>query len=353
MTSPSRQDVSSEQPENDPSSKAGRKPRVFSGVQPTGDLHIGTYVGALKQWVERQKERDNIFCVVDLHALTVPEGIDPVELRNAARQVAALYFACGIDPDENIVFIQSQLHEHAELTWILNCITPLGWLQRMTQFKSKAQRAESIGTGLLDYPVLQAADILLYDTDIVPVGEDQRQHVELTRDIAVRFNNLFEEVLVLPKVVVPEVGARIMGFDEPEVKMSKSIAVERRGHAINLLDDERTIKKTIMSAVTDSERELRFDRASPGVRNLLTLYQVLTGNGRAEIEAEFEGQGYGVLKKALLAVVLDTLAPIQARHREIMDDPDGLDTILRKNADRARETAANTLERVKNAVGLG
>jgi tryptophanyl-tRNA synthetase len=336
MTSPSHQKAPREQETHDVHVGAGRKARVFSGVQPTGDLHIGTYVGALKQWVEKQSERDNIFCVVDLHALTVPEGIDPVRLRNAGRQVAALYFACGIDPDENIVFIQSQLHEHAELTWILNCITPLGWLQRMTQFKSKAERADSIGTGLLDYPVLQAADILLYDTDIVPVGEDQRQHVELTRDIAIRFNNLFGEVFVLPKVVVPEVGARIMGFDEPEVKMSKSIAAERRGHAINLLDDEKTVKKTIMSAVTDSEREVRFEYASPGVR-----------------KAEFEGHGYGVVKKTLLAAVLDTLAPIQARHREIMDDPDALDVILHKNAERARETAARTLERVKSAVGLG
>jgi tryptophanyl-tRNA synthetase len=313
MTSPSHQKAPREQETHDVHVGAGRKARVFSGVQPTGDLHIGTYVGALKQWVEKQSERDNIFCVVDLHALTVPEGIDPVRLRNAGRQVAALYFACGIDPDENIVFIQSQLHEHAELTWILNCITPLGWLQRMTQFKSKAERADSIGTGLLDYPVLQAADILLYDTDIVPVGEDQRQHVELTRDIAIRFNNLFGD----------------------------------------LLDDEKTVKKTIMSAVTDSEREVRFEYASPGVRNLLTLYQVLTGKSRVEIEAEFEGHGYGVVKKTLLAAVLDTLAPIQARHREIMDDPDALDVILHKNAERARETAARTLERVKSAVGLG
>lgn len=334
-------------------SSSNPRPRVFSGVQPTGELHLGTYLGAIRQWVAKQHERDNVFCVVDLHALTVPESVDPKLLRASSRQVAALYFACGIDPDDNIVFIQSHLHEHAELTWLLNCVTPLGWLQRMTQFKSKSTGRESVGTGLLDYPVLQAADILLYDTDLVPVGEDQVQHIELTRDIAQRFNNLFGEVFVVPKVVIPEVGARIMGFDEPEVKMSKSLAVDRGGHAVNLLDDEKSIRKTIMSAVTDSGRETRFEHASPGVQNLLTVYQVLTGATMEQVEAEFEGAGYGDLKKAVAEVVLDTLRPIQQRYAEIMADPAELDAILGRGAERARAIAAPTLERAKQAIGVG
>ena len=327
--------------------------RVFSGVQPTGELHIGTFLGALRQWAKHQDLRESFFCVVDLHALTVPEEIDPTTLRKNVRKVAALYFACGIDPEKNTVFVQSHLHEHAELTWLLNCTTPLGWLSRMTQFKIKAQQHESVGTGLLDYPVLQAADILLYDTEQVPVGEDQRQHIELTRDIATRFNNLFGEVFVLPQAVIPEVGARVMGFDEPEVKMSKSLAAKRSGHAINLLDDETKIRKTVMSAVTDSGRETRFDHASPGVLNLLMLYQTLTGCSRREVEAEFEGRGYGYLKKTLLSVILDTLTPIQERYRAIMADRAALEATLEQGAARAREVATETLGRVKRAMGVG
>ena len=194
--------------------------RTFSGVQPTGSLHLGNYLGALKQWVAHQHERENIFCVVDLHALTVPEAIDPVELRKKSRQVAAMYLASGIDPEQSSIFIQSHIREHSELCWVLNCVTPLGWLERMTQFKSKSERRGTVGTGLLDYPVLQAADILLYDTHVVPVGEDQKQHIELTRDIAERFNNLFGETCVVPDVSIPKAGARVMGFDEPTAKMS-------------------------------------------------------------------------------------------------------------------------------------
>ncbi|HKI57104.1 MAG TPA: tryptophan--tRNA ligase [Trueperaceae bacterium] len=329
------------------------RPRVFSGVQPTGDLHLGTYVGALRQWAERQADRDNVFCVVDLHALTIPEAVDRKRLHDHVRRVAALYMAAGIDPESNVIFVQSQVHEHAELTWLLNCVTPLGWLYRMTQFKTKSEGRESVGTGLLDYPVLQAADILLYDTDIVPVGDDQRQHIELTRDIAVRFNNLFGDVFVLPRAVVPAFGARIMGLDDPEVKMSKSIASERSGHAINLLDDDKTVRKAIMSAVTDSGRELRFEHASPGVKNLLTILQTLQGRPMETIEAELEGKGYGDLKKAVVAAVLDTLHPIRERFDAIMADPDGVDAMLRRGAERASETAARTLARVKEAMGVG
>lgn len=329
------------------------RPRVFSGMQPTGNLHLGNYLGALRQWVEKQDERDSIFCIVDLHALTLPESIDPRMLRANSRKVAALYMAAGIDPEKSMLFVQSHLPEHSELTWILNCTTPLGWLQRMTQFKSKGKNRESVGTGLLDYPVLQAADILLYDTEFVPVGEDQVQHVELTRDIAVRFNNLFGEVFVLPRATVPEVGARVMGFDDPQVKMSKSLAGERGGHAVHLLDDEATIRRTVMSAVTDSGRETRFEHASPGVRNLLALYQTLRRVPAEQVEELFAGRGYGDLKKAVFEAIMDTLTPIRSRYQEIMADPDALEDVLERGAERARALAAPTLVRVKNAVGVG
>ncbi len=332
---------------------AEARPRVFSGVQPTGDLHLGTYLGALRQWVEHQQDRDSVFCVVDLHALTIPEEIDPQRLREDVRRVMALYLAVGLDPERNVIFAQSHLHEHAELTWLLNCVTPLGWLYRMTQFKAKSEGRESVGTGLLDYPVLQAADILLYDTNVVPVGDDQRQHIELTRDIAVRFNHLFGEVFVLPEAAVPEVGARIMGLDEPTVKMSKSVARQRAGHAVNLLDDERTVRKAIMSAVTDSGREVRFEHASPGVRNLLTILQTLDGRPMDAIVAEFEGKGYGDLKKAVAGVVLDALRPIRERFDAIMAEPGGVDELLAAGAERARAIAAPTLSRVKEAMGVG
>jgi tryptophanyl-tRNA synthetase len=329
------------------------KVRVFSGMQPTSELHLGNYLGALRQWVKGQDERDSLYCVVDLHALTVPEAIDPAELRAKSRAVAALYFACGLDPDRNVVFVQSHVREHAECSWLLTCVTPLGWLHRMTQFKAKSEGRESIGSGLLTYPVLQAADILLYDTDVVPVGEDQVQHIELTRDIAIRFNHLFGETFVLPKAVVPEMGARIMGLDEPTVKMSKSLAVDRPGHAIGLLDPPAVLKKTIMSAVTDSERETRYAHASPGVRNLLAIYQGLSEEPLEAVEARFEGSGYGALKKAVLELVVESLTPIRERFAELMEHPDELDGILERGAERARALAAPTLERAKAAVGVG
>lgn len=338
---------------HDQVASSDRRPRVFSGVQPSGSLHLGNYLGALRQWAEKQSERDNVFCVVDLHALTVPAEIDANDLRAKSRQVAALYLACGIDPEQSIVFVQSHVREHAELTWLLNCTTPLGWLYRMTQFKAKSEGRDSVSTGLLNYPVLQAADILLYDTDVVPVGEDQVQHIELTRDIAQRFNHLFGDTFVLPKAVIPKIGARIMGFDEPDVKMSKSIARERDRHAVQLLDDEKRIKKTIMSAVTDSGREVRFDQASAGVRNLLGVLHSLSGRPMDAIEAEFDGRGYGDLKKAVLAAVLETVGPIQERYREYASDPTELDAVLERGADRAREIAATTYARASAALGVG
>ncbi|MBA2666586.1 MAG: tryptophan--tRNA ligase [Trueperaceae bacterium] len=333
---------------------ATSRPRVFSGMKPTdGVLHLGNYLGALRGWVAHQDERDSVFCVVDLHALTVPEAVDPSVLRSTTRAIAALYFACGLDPERNVVFVQSHLTEHAECTWILNCVTPLGWLHRMTQFKAQAEARESVGSGLLTYPVLQAADILLYDTEVVPVGEDQVQHVELTRDVAVRFNRLFGDTFVLPRAVIPKAAARVMALDDPTAKMSKSIAAERAGHAIGLLDSPAVLKKSIMSAVTDSGRETRFEQAGPGVRNLLTIYQVLSNEPMAAAEARFEGQGYGALKKGVLELVVETLAPIQARYTELMREPAELDAILARGAEQARAIAAPVLARVKAAVGVG
>jgi tryptophanyl-tRNA synthetase len=331
-----------------------QKTRIFSGVQPSdNDLHIGNYLGAIKNWVAEQGKHGSVYCVVDLHVLTLPEEIDPKILFENSRKIVALYLACGLEAEKNIIFIQSHVREHTELAWILNCVTPLGWLHQMTQFKSKSERTKSIGTGLLDYPVLQAADIILYDTTEVPVGEDQVQHIELTRDIATRFNNLFGETFVLPKAVIPKVGARVMGLDEPEVKMSKSIARSRPSHAVGLLDDEKTLKKVIMSSVTDSERETRFDHASPGVLNLLSIYQALTNESRADIEAKFESKGYGELKKGVLAAMIETLQPIQTHYKEIMDDRVGLESIIKQGADQAREIAVKTMAKVRSAVGVG
>lgn len=329
------------------------KPRVFSGVQPTGTLHLGNYVGALRQWVEQEAERDNLFCIVDLHALTIPEAIDPADLRHRSRSVAALYLAAGIDPDESIVFVQSHVRQHSELAWILNCVTPLGWLYRMTQFKSKSEERESIGAGLLNYPSLMAADILLYDTEVVPVGDDQVQHIELTRDVATRFNHMFGDTFVLPKAVIPKFGARIMGLDDPTVKMSKSIGVERSGHAINLLDNEKTIRKAVMSAVTDSGREFRFEHASPGVKNLLSIEQSLTGVSIEELSERYADGGYGDLKKGVFAAVMEALTPLQERYHAYMDDISSLDAILAAGAERASERAEVVLARVKEHIGVG
>ena len=327
--------------------------RVFSGIQPSGRLHLGNYLGALRQWVEHQHEHDNIFCVVDLHALTIPEAVDPAGLRAKSREVAALYVACGIDPEQCLIFVQSHVRQHSELTWVLNCVTPLGWLERMTQFKSKAAGRESVGTGLLDYPVLQAADILLYDAHLVPVGQDQKQHIELCRDIAIRFNNLFGDTFVVPEVTLPRAGARVMGFDDPESKMSKSVAEERPGHAVGLLDRPKRIKKTLMSAKTDSGCEFRYQDASAGVRNLLSVYSALSGESVEEIGARYQGRGYGYLKKDLLDVVMATLEPIQTRYAELTDDPTYLDELLRRSARRAEVIAETTMSRVRSAVGVG
>lgn len=329
------------------------KPRILSGIQPTGKLHIGNYLGAISQWRTHQAQFDSLFCVVDLHALTIPEAINPATLRAKNREVSALYLACGVDPELSTIFVQSDVHEHAELGWILGCITPLGWLYRMTQFKTKADRRDSVGSGLLTYPVLQAADILLYEADCVPVGEDQKQHIELARDLVQRFNQLFGETLIVPEAMIPEVGARVMGLDDPSTKMSKSVGEQVAGHAIGLLDPPEVIRKAIMRAVTDSGSEVRFDQASPGVLNLLTLLEVLSGESRSVIESRYTGRGYGYLKKDVAEVVIASLAPIQERWQQIMTDTGHLDAVLDTGAERARSIASSVLDRVKEAVGLG
>jgi tryptophanyl-tRNA synthetase len=329
-----------------------RKKVVLSGVQPTGILHLGNYVGALSLWAQQQDDYQNYFMIADMHALTIPENIRAKELKANARSVAALYVASGIDPERNVIFRQSSVSAHPYLAWILTCCTPMGWLERMTQFKVKAEQAESVGTGLFTYPALQAADILLYQADYVPVGEDQRQHVELTRDIAARFNHLFGKCFRLPEGLYRTTGARLMGFDDPTAKMSKSLAETRTGHAVNLLDPPNVVKKTIMSAVTDTENEARFDHASPGVRNLLELYEVLTRQPRADIEAQFHGKGYGVLKAAVVEVVNETLKPVQEKYRQITEEPGYLDGLLARGAERAGEVAERTLRRARELTGL-
>ncbi|MBL7125607.1 MAG: tryptophan--tRNA ligase [Dehalococcoidales bacterium] len=326
------------------------KKRVFSGIQPTGELHIGNYLGAIQHWVKIQHEYDGIFCVVDLHAITVPQ--EPRVLKAKIREVAGLLFATGIDPKVANVFVQSHVHEHSELTWILNCYIPMGWMRRMTQFKEKSQKQkEEVSTALFDYPALMSADILLYNTDEVPVGEDQKQHVELARDVAQRFNSVYGETFTVPKAVIAKAGARIMGLDDPTQKMSKS--EEQPGRAINLLDSPDDIRGKIMRATTDSRREIRFDESRPGINNLLVIYEQFSGQGREDIEARFEGKGYVDLKRELAEVVVEGLHPVQSRYRELTADPRHIDTLLAEGASKVRPTAEKTMALVRDRVGIG
>ena len=329
------------------------KKRVFSGIQPTGNIHLGNYLGAVRNWVREQAEKVNYFCIVDLHSLTVPQ--DPDNLRFQTRSLAALYLACGIDPQVSTIFIQSHVPAHTEGCWLLNCVTPLGWLQRMTQFKDKSAKQESVLTGLLDYPVLMAGDIIFYDADEVPVGEDQKQHVELARDIAQRFNALYNvDFFVVPQPVIPKVGARIMGLDDPAVKMSKSLS-DKRGHAIRLLDEPDEVMYAFKRAVTDSGREIRFsdDPEKAGVKNLLGIYQAITGQDNATVEADFaNARGYGDLKVRVAEVVIETLRPIQARYKSLMDDTAELDRLLAYGAEQARAVSQPKVDEMKRIMGL-
>jgi len=325
--------------------------RIFSGVQPSGALHIGNYLGAIRQWLADQREKENYFCIVDLHAITVPQT--PETLRRKTREVTALYLAAGVDPRWSAIFVQSQVPAHAECCWILNCVTPVGWLERMTQYKIKASQSESVSTGLLDYPVLQAADILLYDTNEVPVGEDQKQHVELARDIAQRFNSIYGDTFVVPEPMIPSSGARIRGLNDPSRKMSKSEA-HLRGHAINLMDDPDEIRLTIQHAVTDSGHEIVFSDApeKAGVNNLLDIYELLTGEKRVDIEAHFAGMGYGSFKKEVAEVVVESLAPIRQRYLQLLSDPTEIDRILNAGAEQALSVAGPKIAEIKRKVGF-
>lgn len=323
--------------------------RVFSGVQPTGNIHLGNYLGALKQFVELQDDHECIYCIVDMHAITVPQ--DPKKLREHILDVAALYLAVGVDPKKSIVFVQSDVPGHAELSWILTCNSYTGELSRMTQFKDKSKNKESAPTGLFSYPVLMAADILLYDTDIVPVGNDQKQHIELCRDIATRINNKYKKTFVVPDGRFLKEGARIMALDDPTKKMSKS--AENVHSRISLLDEPSKIKKSIMKATTDSDGVVKFDMQNkPGISNLLSIYSVLSGMSIPELEAKYEGKGYGDFKKDLVEVVVEALAPIKARYEEIRHS-DELIEILKDGAQRADAIAQQTMKRVKENFGLG
>ncbi|HOK45629.1 MAG TPA: tryptophan--tRNA ligase [Bryobacteraceae bacterium] len=324
------------------------KPRVFSGMQPSGNLHIGNYLGALKNWVRIQSDYEAIFCIVDMHAVTVYQN--PDELRAKIRELAALYLAAGIDPKQSTIMVQSAVPAHAELCWMLTCVTPVGWLQRMTQFKAKAAEQETVGDGLLQYPVLMAADILLYQAAIVPVGEDQTQHLELTRDIAQRFNSLYGETFVMPETSLPSVGARIMGLDDPTKKMSKS--APGSGHAVALLDPPATIRKKIMRATTDSAPGVDFDVLSPGVANLLGIFQAFSGWDDAQMRAHFSGMRYGELKKQVADMVIANLEPLQKRYNEIVSEKGYVDAVLREGAERVTPIANATVELVKRRMGL-
>jgi len=328
------------------------KPRLFSGMQPSAEsLHAGNYIGALLQWKQLQSDHDAIFCVVDLHAITVPQ--DPATLREKTRRTAAQYIAAGIDPASSILFVQSQVPAHAQLAWVLNTITGFGEASRMTQFKDKAakQGSDAASVGLFTYPILQAADVLLYDTELVPVGEDQRQHIELTRDLAQRFNSRFGETFVVPELSILKETAKVYDLQNPTAKMSKSGDAENG--IIWLLDDPNATVKKIKSAVTDTERDIRFDPVEkPGVSNLLTLLSVLGGSSIPSLETEFAGKGYGDLKSATADAVIAVFGPVRERALELLADPAELDRVLAGNAERADAIAEQTLKRAYNRVGF-
>ena len=323
--------------------------RVFSGVQPTGNIHIGNYLGAFKQFVELQDECQCVYCIVDLHSITVPQ--DPAELKNNIQNVAAIYMATGIDPKKSILFVQSEVPAHSELAWILMCNSYTGELSRMTQFKDKSKGSESAPAGLFTYPVLMAADILLYDTDIVPVGNDQKQHIELSRDIAIRVNNKLAGTFVVPDGRFLREGARVMALDEPERKMSKSAANELS--RISLLDDDNKIKKAIMRATTDSAGLIKFDiKERPGISNLLTIYSAFSGVSIEDLEKKYDGCGYGEFKKDLVEVTICAIRPIREKFDEIRHSRELQDS-LKDGTEKACAIAEKTMKRVKAHFGLG
>ncbi len=321
--------------------------RIFSGAQPTGNVHLGNYLGALRNWVALQHEYESFFCIVNLHAITTLQ--DPKLLAKKTRELARIYLAVGIDPTVSTVFVQSHVAEHSELTWILNCMTRMSELERMTQYKDKARKqSENVSVGLFDYPVLMASDILLYQTDLVPVGEDQKQHIELTRDVAIRFNRDYGDTFRVPEPYIPKVGARIMSLSDPAKKMSKS--EDDPNGCVMLLDDADTVARKFKRAVTDSGTEIRFDESRPAIANLLTIYQLLTQQQPEQIESHFAGNGYAKLKQDLADVTVDFLRPIQERVQSTSDEE--LNQILEQGRDRARTIASATLKQVTARMGI-
>lgn len=327
-------------------------PTVLSGIQPSGQPHIGNLFGALKPWVVKQDEYQNYFCIVDLHAVTVRQ--EPELLHARIRQLAALYLAAGLDTGRSVIFVQSRVRAHAELAWLLGCITPSGWLQRMTQYKSKARDGSAtISTGLLTYPVLMAADILAYQADYVPVGDDQKQHLELTRDIAARFNQIYGDILTMPSPLIGHTGAgaRIMGLDDPTIKMSKSNP--QAGHAVNLLDSPDIIRRKIRRARTDSGGSVDVARSEAGVANLVEIYRCATGASLEEAGADLDGIGYGELKSRVAEALVEALTPLQERFSNYQRDPAGIESVLAEGTVRAAEVAEKTAEAVRAGMGIG
>ncbi len=327
-----------------------RRKRVFSGIQPTGGIHLGNYLGAIRNWVSQQDLYDNIFCIVDLHAMTLPYDAKGLRARNL--ELASILLAAGIDPKRSILFVQSDVREHTELTWVLTTMATFGELSRMTQFKEKSKGSDRVGAGIFVYPTLMASDILMYDTDLVPVGEDQKQHIELTRDVAIRFNNIFGEAFVVPEPDIKPVGARIMSLEDPTKKMSKSDPSP--ASRIELHDSPSEIRKKIRRAVTDSGAEVRYDEESkPAISNLLTIYSLMSGRSIPEIEEQYTGKGYGAFKGELADLVVEQLAPLQQRLRELTEAPSEVVRILGEGAAQARDMASAKMERVRELTGVG
>lgn len=326
------------------------KKRIFSGIQPSGNLHLGNYLGSINNWRLLQNDYDSIFSIVNLHAITIPQ--DPKILKEKTLEVAAIYLASGINPKKSHVFIQSEVKEHTELMWILNTLSYMGEISRMTQFKDKKEKFnnEKIPLGLFNYPVLMAADILLYDTDLVPVGEDQKQHVELTRDLAIRFNNKFGNVFKIPTPFIQKDGARIMGLDDPEKKMSKS-AISAYNY-ISLIDTNDDIVKKIKKAATDSEKNIIFDKDRKGLYNLLSIYKILSKKTEKEIEKDFNGKGYGDFKKELSELIIETISPIREKTLSYLKDKNELNKILADGKNYAENIASKKIQEVKNKIGL-
>lgn len=327
-----------------------QKKVIFSGMQPSGTITLGNYLGALKNWTSLQDEYNCLYCIVDMHAITVKQ--EPAVLRKNARDLMMLYIAAGLDPEKNVIYMQSHVSAHAELAWILNCFTYMGELSRMTQFKDKSQKhSDNINAGLFTYPTLMAADILLYQTDLVPVGVDQKQHLELTRDVAIRFNNLYGETFKVPEAYIPKVGAKIMSLQDPTKKMSKSD--QDANASITIIDDPDTIIRKFKRAVTDSDTEVRFDvENKPGVSNLMTIYSSITGQTIEQVQNEFEGKGYGDFKLRVGEAVVEELRPIQARFKELSNDKAYIDSLIKKNAETANYLATKTLRKVQKKVGF-